>query len=182
MVQMSVRTRACGCVCANTHTHTQWNTQVAAAAGFSRGCQRLQTPLSCWTYGSSLTLWNLCSRRALPSAEINQPWEHSQSGGIGPRALSHVSIAWNHYFLHLRKVIKNNERRRAGLPAVSALDLIPHSVPLCPACRKGFLYFPSWSFFLHPGLRISSSNQHAQKTGTNIYSENHLPRIAFLPF
>lgn len=62
-----------GVMCARTHTHTQWNTQVAAAAGFSRGCQRPQTPLSCWTYGSSLTLGNLCSRRALPSAEINQP-------------------------------------------------------------------------------------------------------------
>lgn len=55
-----------------THTHTEWNTQVAAAAGFRWGCQRLQTPFSCWTYGSSLTLWNHHSRRALPTARIKQ--------------------------------------------------------------------------------------------------------------
>ena len=161
MVQMSVRTRAC----ANTHTHTHTHTVEHTGSSCSWIQPRLPKAtnstlmLDIWKQFNSLK--SLFKKSPAVCRDKSALRTLSQSGGIGPRALSHVSIAWNHYFLHLRKVIKNNERRRAGLPAISALDLIPHSVPLCPACRKGFLYFPSWSFFLHPGLRISSSNQHA---------------------
>lgn len=65
LVQMS---RAHVRVHAHLHTRTRahtrapvgapGNTQVAAAAGCGRGCQRLQTLFSNWTYGNSLTLCN----------------------------------------------------------------------------------------------------------------------------
>lgn len=152
MVQMSLHARACGCVRAHTHSHTEWNTQVAAAAGFSRGCQRLQTPFSCWTYGSSLTLWNHCSRRALQSARVNQSWEQFLNQEPPCLVLTPFWRWPRNVIPSPRKDLIKMQKAGQGLPIIPTLDLIPHLVLLCLSLGRGFIFSSAVIILLYAGL------------------------------